>query len=161
MLSPTNKGGLAELAIQWAAVRAGYVVSRPVVEGGRYDLVFDDGRGLHRVQCKWASFRGDVVRIRTRTCRRSATGYVRGTYSDEEIDAVAGFCAGLDRCYLIPIAEVDGRQLIDLRLRPTRNNQAVGVKWASRYELGAIAQLGERVHGMHEVVGSSPTSSTP
>jgi hypothetical protein len=25
---------------------------------------------------------------------------------------------------------------------------------------GAIAQLGERLHGMQEVVGSSPTSST-
>jgi hypothetical protein len=32
---------------------------------------------------------------------------------------------------------------------------------AARYRLGAVAQLGERVTGSHEVVGSSPISSTP
>jgi prevent-host-death family protein len=31
---------------------------------------------------------------------------------------------------------------------------------ASEYELGAVAQLGERCHGMAEVTGSSPVSST-
>jgi hypothetical protein len=30
---------------------------------------------------------------------------------------------------------------------------------AAQYELGAIAQLGERRHGMAEVEGSSPSSS--
>ncbi len=29
------------------------------------------------------------------------------------------------------------------------------------YSLGAVAQLGERLHGMQEVVGSSPIGSTP
>jgi hypothetical protein len=32
---------------------------------------------------------------------------------------------------------------------------------AAQYRLGAVAQLGERVTGSHEVVGSSPISSTP
>jgi hypothetical protein len=30
---------------------------------------------------------------------------------------------------------------------------------AADYRLGAIAQLGERLHGMQEVAGSSPASS--
>jgi hypothetical protein len=32
---------------------------------------------------------------------------------------------------------------------------------AADHALGAIAQLGERLHGMQEVAGSSPASSTP
>jgi PD-(D/E)XK endonuclease len=61
-------------------------VLRPLVEGGRYDLIFDiDGR-LHRVQCKFASVRRDVVVIPARTCRSTPRGYVPTTYSPGEVD---------------------------------------------------------------------------
>jgi hypothetical protein len=55
---------------------------------------------------------------------------------------------------------VAGRRAIYLRLEPARNNQEAAINFAAEYEFGAIAQLGERRHGMAEVVGSSPTSST-
>ena len=158
-LPPSIKGGVAELAIAAIAARAGFGVSRPLTDGGRYDLVLDDGQRLLRVQCKWARRIGSVVQIRTRTCRRSRAGYVRGTYSAADADAVAAYCAELGRAWLLPIDLVDGRQMVNLRLSPARNNQTVGVTWAAEYELGAIAQLGERLHGMQEVAGSSPASS--
>jgi hypothetical protein len=41
-----------------------------------------------------------------------------------------------DRCYLIPISEVEGRSSISLRLAPTGNNQSHRVRWATDYELG-------------------------
>jgi prevent-host-death family protein len=51
-------------------------------------------------------------------------------------------------------------------LRPL-NNQRACINWADDFSFdatlgssGAIAQLGERVHGMHEVAGSSPAGST-
>ena len=44
---------------------------------------------------------------------------------------------------------------------PAINHQEAAITYAADHELGAIAQLGERRHGMAEVVGSSPTSSTP
>jgi hypothetical protein len=47
-----------------------------------------------------------------------------------------------------------------LRLTPAANNQEAAINYAADYDFGAIAQLGERRHGMAEVVGSSPTSST-
>ena len=58
--------------------------------------------------------------------------------------------------------------MVQLRLAPTRNNQLCGINWARDYELtrldfaafGAVAQLGERVTGSHEVAGSSPAGST-
>ncbi|MEA2441415.1 MAG: hypothetical protein QOH76_2839 [Thermoleophilaceae bacterium] len=160
MLTTNQKGAIAEMAITLEALRHGLVVLRPVAEGGRYDLVFDvDGRFL-RVQCKWATRVRDTVVIRARTCRRGPEGLVRGRYSPDEIDLVAGYCCETDRSYVVPFADFPPCGDIQLRLTPAKNNQSLGLNWASNYEFGAIAQLGERVSGTHEVVGSSPTSST-
>jgi hypothetical protein len=160
-LTPSEKGAIAEAEIAAAATRAGIVVLRPDTDGRRYDLVFDTGPDLLRVQCKYAPRRGDVIVVRFRTSRYTpGRGYVRTLYTSDEIDAIAAYCPEVDRCYVIPIASVEGRGFMHLRLEPTRNCQASGVKWASQFEFGAIAQLGERVTGSHEVAGSSPASST-
>ena len=68
----------------------------------------------------------------------------------------------------IPFGDVSAGGTMQLRLSATRNNQKQGIRWASQYEFaatlgrqqGAIAQLGERLHGMQEVTGSSPVGST-
>jgi hypothetical protein len=161
-LTPSEKGGIAELAIAAKAAALGIQVLRPMTEGLRYDLAFDLGNGPVRVQCKWAALGDGIVRINTRTSRHSPVrGYVRTTYTAGEVDVVAGYCAELDRVYVLPPAVFDGQTMVSLRLEPTRNNQSRLVHWAAQYELGAIAQLGERLHGMQEVAGSSPASSTP
>jgi hypothetical protein len=105
---------------------------------------------------------GDVIRIWLKTSRHTPrNGYVITTYDNTEVDAVAAYCPELDRCYLLPISLVGGRKSIYLRVGPPRNNQRLGLKWADAYEFpGAIAQLGERRHGMAEAAGSSPASST-
>jgi hypothetical protein len=130
------------------------------VEGGRYDFVLDVGPRLLRVQCKWGRRTRGVISVNLHTFRRTKDGYVRTVYTAAEVDAIGVYCAALDRCYLLPITLLDGRRGVHLRVDPSKNNQRALVNWAHDYELGAIAQLGERVTGSHEVVGSSPTSST-
>jgi hypothetical protein len=72
------------------AVKLGVVALRPLVDGRRYDLMFDiDGRRL-RVQCKWAPRQGNVIVVNARTCRLTSSGYVRTTYN-AEIDAVVAY----------------------------------------------------------------------
>ena len=159
-LTPDQKGGIAELAIAAKASMLGIVVSRPMAEGSRYDLVFDMGGPLMRVQCKWATRIGETINVNCRTSRRDGTGHVRSTYSAEEVDAIAAYCLPLDECWLIPIVDVAGRKALRLRLNPAKNNQRAGVTIAEPYRLGAIAQLEERRHGMAEVGGSSPPGST-
>jgi hypothetical protein len=135
-------------------------VYRPVGEGGRCDLIFDMGHKLMRIQCKWGVLDGAVIKVWTRTSRHTPNGYVLTTYGPDEIDAVAVYCQQIDKCYLLPISLVQGRMGIYLRIGPTKNGQSLRVQFAAQYELGAIAQLGERLHGMQEVAGSSPASST-
>jgi hypothetical protein len=160
MLSTNQKGAIAEAKVTAAAIEAGMIVWRPVVEGCRYDLILDTGRRLLRTQCKWANGTGEVVVIRGRTCRHTPRGYVWTTYSEAEIDGIAAWCPDSGECYFVPIAEIAGRARMHLRLAPARNHQELLVHWAANYRLGAIAQLGERRAGSAKVVGSSPTSST-
>jgi hypothetical protein len=161
MSESTLKGAIAEAAIIAEAVKLGVVVLRPFPEGRRYDLVFDVDHRLFRVQCKWGRRKDGVVVVHTGTCRLTPSGYVRTTYGSDEIDAIAVYSPDTDECYWLPIAEVAGRSVVHLRVTPAANNQVIAVKYAESYTLsGAIAQLGERRHGMAEVVGSSPTSST-
>ncbi len=88
MLTPSQKGSIAEAAIVAAAVKLGVGVYRPVNEGLPCDLIFDIGRRLLRVQCKWVVRRGDVVVITCRTCRRTKDGYLRRTYTADDVDAM-------------------------------------------------------------------------
>jgi prevent-host-death family protein len=134
---------VAEAEIAAAAIKLGVDVYRPLVEHGRYDLIFDLGERLLRVQCKWAPRRDDVVIVNLTGHRYTARGDVRSTYSADEIDAVAAYCEELDQCYLLPIELVDGMRAMHLRLTPPRNGQRACINLAQEYELtGAVAQLG-------------------
>jgi hypothetical protein len=169
MLTTNQKGAIAEAAIMKAALHANYDVYRPVFEGGRYDLVFDTGERLLRVQCKWAPPHGEVIVVRSYSSRRTAEGLIRRPYVSGEFDALAAYAPDLDRCYLIPYDAIDGRTQIHLRMAPALNNQKRGVRSAVDFEFGAtlrqtalgpIAQLGERLDGIQKVAGSSPAGST-
>ncbi|HEY3828823.1 MAG TPA: group I intron-associated PD-(D/E)XK endonuclease [Solirubrobacteraceae bacterium] len=137
MLDPSSsqKGAMAEAEIATAALRLNLTVLRPLSEGGRYDLVIDTGKRLLRVQCKWAARQGEVIMAYCTTCRHTPSGYRRTTYSAEEIDAIAIYCPDTDKCYLLPVGEVESRTAISLRLGAARNNQARGVRWAKDYEM--------------------------
>jgi hypothetical protein len=168
MLSADQKGAVAELAIALAAAKLGIDVYRPLQEGGRYDLIFGLAGELARVQCKWAPLHGDIVLVRCYSSRRNRHGLLRRTYAEGEVDAYAAYCDELNRCFFIPYGEFVGRTQIYLRLERPKNNQKRLLNWASDFDFdarltgqqGAVAQLGERRHGMPKVTGSSPVGST-
>jgi hypothetical protein len=136
-LTPSQKGAVAEARITGAAIELGLTVLRPLCEGRRYDLMIDLDPALLRVQCKLAQHRGGVLYVPLYTSRYTPRGYVRTSYTAEEIDAVVAFSPELQRCFLIPIDEVAGRSAIHLRLDATKNNQAEGVNWARDYDFAA------------------------
>ena len=119
------------------------------------------------MQCKWATRCGDVVAINCRTAHRGPEGFIRSVHSRDDVDLVAGYCAELERCYVLfpQTSSMDAHRSVSA---PTRNNQLRGIRWARDFEfgrldwiaLGAVAQLGERMPGRHEATGSSPVGST-
>ncbi len=166
MLTTDQKGAIAETSITAAAIKLGINVYRPVMEGGRYDMIFELGTRLVRVQCKWAPRHGDVIVLRCYSLRRNRDGLLRRVYAESEIDAFAAYCPETGDCYYLPFELFAGRRQVHLRLEPCKNNQGRGVNWAKDFEfaatlgpLGAIAQLGERLRGTQKVAGSSPAGS--
>jgi len=102
-----------------------------------------------------------VIKVNLASNWYSPRGYVRNPYLAGEIDLVAVYCGGLDRCYLLPGEPLVGRRAIWLRLSPPLNGQRASINLAGNFEFsGAVAQLGERRAGSAQVGGSSPPSST-
>jgi hypothetical protein len=138
VLTPSQKGSIAEAAIVSAAIRLGIGVYKAVNDGLRCDLVFDVGGMLVRVQCKSAAKRNGVIAIPLRSCWRGRDGYVRRRYEADEVDAIAAYCHALDRCYWIPRELFAERSTyLQLRLGPTANNQRERVNWAEAFEFAA------------------------
>ena len=160
-LTTDQKGNVAEAFVAAHAIRHGIEVYRPAGEGGRFDMLFGfaDGR-IERVQVKSAPLKDGAVVIRAYSCRRTAQGTTARTYTAEEIDALAAYCPDLGAVYYLPASMVAGRRMVHLRVDPPRNGQRGALNWAAAYELGAVAQLGERLAGSQKVRGSSPLSST-
>ena len=126
-LSTDQKGAIAEIMIAATAIRLGIEVYKPLNVGTRCDLIFDlDGR-LTRMQCKWASRYGDVLIVRCYRSRRTRDGLLNRMYTADEVDAFAAYSYDLDRCYFLPFAEFSGKGNIQLRLKPSRNNQPRGI----------------------------------
>jgi prevent-host-death family protein len=163
VLSTNQKGGIAETAITAAAYALDIPVLRPVVEHARYDLAFEIGDRIFRVQCKWGSLDKDgaVIKVSLQSNYLTPAGYVRNSYTPDEIDLVAVYCGELRRCYLLPSSLACGRTSIFLRLAPPKNGQRACRNRAVDFAFeGAIAQLEERWRGTPEAAGSSPASST-
>lgn len=167
MLTTNQKGAIAEAAVAKSAIELEIGVYAPY-GGERCDLIFDLRPRLVRVQCKWASREGDVIVARLYSARRARAGLVRRLYSRDEVDAFAIYAPATDTCYWLDAHEFAHRSQVFLRVAATLNNQADGVNWASDYEfaaklkplVGAVAQLGEHLHGMQKARGSSPLRST-
>jgi hypothetical protein len=164
MLTTNQKGLMAENAVVAECISLNIGVSRPI-DDERYDLILDLRPRLLRVQCKWASIEGDVVVARLYSNRRGPNGMITRCYTDDEVDGFAVHCAAIHTSYFLP-TEACGRRALTLRLAPTKNNQARGIRWAADYEfaakirsLGAVAQLGERPDGIRKVRGSIPLGS--
>ena len=136
MLTTDQKGAVAEAKIATAAIELGIGVSKPL-SPLPYDLVFDLGRSVLRIQCKWAVLDGETVVVRCRRCRRGRQGLIQRRYDEGEVDAFAAYCQALERCFLVLVEELVARTTFMLRVAPTRNNQRALVNWASAYDFSA------------------------
>jgi PD-(D/E)XK nuclease superfamily protein len=136
VLTTNQKGLIAETAVMHECAKLGIPVAQPLGDE-RYDLVLDLGTALLRVQCKWAAKPGDVSVVRCRTCRRGREGLIHRSYRAGEIDAVAAYSPDTERCYLLPAELSVECADVALRLAPTKNNQAAGIRWARDFEFAA------------------------
>jgi hypothetical protein len=132
-----QKGAIAESAIAHEAVKLGVGVYRPLVEGGRYDLIFEANAKLLRVQCKWASLSRGAVVVRCYSSRRGPDRMIVRTYTAAETDVIAAYCPETCGCYVLSPEQFAGRRNVHLGVAPSLNNQQNGINWASDFAFEA------------------------
>ena len=128
--SPSVIGARAELAVAAALSEAGMAVYLPFFNAhSRVDLVYQDGAGLHRLQCKTSRIVKGVLCFST--CSNS-----KGERKDYQgdIDTFGVYSPDLEQVFLVP---VDGlpRRSCSLRLSASANGQQKGLGWAKDYLL--------------------------
>jgi hypothetical protein len=128
-VNTTDKGNRTEAFVLGALMRTGYTVLVPFGGGLRYDMVFEDSSGFHRVQCKTGRIVTGAVEFAVANHNRA---YERRNYVDD-IDYFGVYCYELDTVYLVPVADLPSGSSGRLRVEPSKNNQAKGVRWASEY----------------------------
>jgi len=130
---PVDVGQRTEAIILAALVRRGYRVLTPFGPNQRYDLAIDLGDGFLRapVQDRSTSARDDHLRGQERQVEHASHVF---SYLRERSGPFPRLLPGDSRIYAIPIEEATS-SVAALRVAPTANGQAKGIRWAREYEL--------------------------
>ncbi len=140
-MQTTSIGNLTEAKVIVALVEAGYLVSQPLGSGHKYDLVADDGKKLHRIQCKTGRVRNGVLVFNAYSIPGSKAK--KCSYKGfADLFAVLNPLDG--KVFLVPVEDV-GTNNVFLRLLPAANGQTQGIKWAAKYEIRPISSPNARV----------------
>jgi hypothetical protein len=126
-------GDLSELEAARALARVGYLVSKPLGDSHRYDLVIDDGEVLSRVQVKTGRLRNGVIKFACSSSHTHRGGPSSRPYRGE-VEFFAIYCPQTEKVYLLPEAEAT-LTTAHLRVTASNNAQYKGIRWASQYEL--------------------------
>ena len=117
-------------------MRRGYKVALPYGEDWDYDLIVcRDGKKLERVQVKYSCSKGEVIQVKCYS-HSLTNGKARQTkhYTEQTIDWLAVYDADTGCCYYVPASELGtGVSTLHLRLRQARNNQRIGIRYATDY----------------------------
>ena len=124
-------GDIGEAIVIAEAIKKGYTVSIPFGDNKKYDLIIERNGKLEKIQVKYHS--GNGIFIRVDCCYNK--GYKPKKYTGKDIDAIIVYDAYTKKCYYISSEYfIEGRNGIELRLVPTKNNQEKRVNWAKDFE---------------------------
>ena len=132
LVGTIQRGNAAQSAVLHKLILAGIPVLVPFGDGLPFDLgavVPPDGRVV-RIQVKSGRIRGDCVAFNS--CSTDH-GLGRQPYNGRA-DIIAVHVRESDAVFMVPVGECPTYHGL-LRLRPTRNNQRRGIRFAADYDL--------------------------
>ena len=131
-MSTLVRGTATEAAVLNALILRGVCVLTPFGGSQPYDLLADLGDShFLRVQCKTARpIKGGCL---TFNGHRTDHGQGRRSYAGLA-DAFGVHFPQNGSIYIVPVSDISC-QVVRLRLEPTRNNQRIGVRFASDYAI--------------------------
>jgi hypothetical protein len=110
----------------------GYIVSIPLTEHAPFDLVIYKDGVFKSVQVKYRSAnRHGTLEIRFTSSWADKSGTHIQAVDKSKIDVYCVYCPDTDECYYFDPDEFG--KTINLRVRPSKNNQQAGIRLASDY----------------------------
>jgi hypothetical protein len=131
-MKTNKKGNLAEIKAAHRFIESGNNVSIPFGNGGKYDLIRDDGE-LHRVQVKHGRINDGRVVSELHTRYQKEGEWDSTIQTKETIDEFAIYCPETDEVYRIGVEEAPdwkvGFRIEDIDRKDSR------VRWAEDYKI--------------------------
>ena len=132
MGSTNSKGDLAIAKVLLLATEKGHIISKPLSDSSRYDLVIDDGK-LNRTQVKYANGKAThadgVVRV---GLEKRYKGKIL-LYSEKDIDLLLVYIPKIDRVCAFKPDVFAGMNNLYIRCEPSKNGQKSGCIQAADY----------------------------
>lgn len=119
-------GDIAELKAAARYIEKGYIVSRPLTEHARYDLLIDDTKKISRVQVKARSMKNGALCIQKYTSNSS--------YEEGDFDILVVYCIDTGVLAALSWEELTKNDIM-LRIEPTKNNQTKNVRFFEDYKI--------------------------
>lgn len=113
-LSTQFKGVITELQVATYLLQHGYIVSQPLVQDSKYDLIVDVNNKLIRLQVKTArrhpKNQGESIIFNCRSTTNNVRECKQRYYSEKEVDFFATYWDG--QVFLIPIKECSAEKTL-------------------------------------------------
>ena len=151
----TDKGEMGEAEVIVALKRMGYQFAIPLGHSLPFDLILiaDEGRRMERVQVKYTTSNGRVVKVRC----SSHSAWVAYKYSAKLVDWLATYDATTNRVYFVHSCVWDGLAMMNLRLVEPVNGQIEGIRWAKDFTAPTCGLCGSQQP--EPAVGIEPTAA--
>lgn len=132
MKDTSSIGNNSQGQILAALMRNNKTVLIPFGDAAKYDLVFHDDLGFHRVQVKTGVYKEGTVRFKTYTVKRRNGAIINENYDGIEYFGV--YCPQLNTSYLVPLNDVSMvKAEVSLRIDPSC--QTKKARYAKEYEI--------------------------
>lgn len=139
ILSTQFKGTVTELQVATYLLQLGYIVSQPLVQDSKYDLIVDVNHKLIRLQVKTARKqdrnKGESIVFNCRSTTNNVRECKQRYYSTEEVDYFATYWN--DRVFLVPINECSSEKTIWIE-KPLNSSSTYAYDYTAEEVLGNI-----------------------
>ena len=136
-MNTVDIGDLGEIVAIMKFTKAGCVVSKPLSNNARYDLVVDYNNKLYKIQVKTTT---KIQENMSMTFATKTTNYTKGSwasnqYTKDDIDGFFLYCSENEWCGLY-FGDEDGtfKQSLTIRLKPSKSGQVKNIRMADQYE---------------------------
>lgn len=135
MLNTVSVGDIGESVAIMNFIKNDFIVSKPLSNNARYDLIIEKNNILYKVQVKTTQNIKEKVKMdfALKTTNYSKGEWVSMGYTTKEIDLFFLYCIENDWCGLYIVNE-DIPKNISIRLQPPKNNQVKGINLAENFE---------------------------